>query len=182
MKGSWNVDDQGKVACHFFFLPLLLISSHQPPLPPHSHNYQHLVATSLSEATRAGKRLRELVLRSSADLKCVNLMCEKVGEPCICRLARVLSLTPDLERLDLAKNGLTALPEEVFKLRNLRDLDISHNQLTELPSSVLQLSHLRALDVQGNPLREEEEEGKQEAQTFVRVRQFIRERIPTGSA
>ena len=139
----------------------------------------------MSEATRAGKRLRELVLRSSADLKCVNLMCEKVGEPCICRLARVLSLTTDLERLDLAKNGLTALPEEVFKLRNLRDLDLSHNLLTELPPSVLQLSHLRALDVQGNPLREEEEEeeeGKHGAETLVRVRQFIRERIPTGSA
>jgi len=144
---------------------------------------KHLVATSLSEATRAGKRLRELALRSSADLKCVNLMCEKVGEPCICRLARVLSLTPDLERLDLAKNGLTALPEEVFKLRNLRDLDLSHNLLTELPPSVLQLSHLRALDVQGNPLWEEE--GKQEkgseSETVMRVRLFIKERIPTVS-
>jgi len=110
-------------------------------------------------------------------------MCEKVGEPCICRLARVLSLTPDLERLDLAKNGLTALPEEVFKLRNLRDLDLSHNLLTELPPSVLQLSHLRALDVQGNPLWEEE--GKQEkgseSETVMRVRQFIKKRIPTGS-
>lgn len=114
----------------------------------------------------------------------MNLMCEKVGDPCICRLSRVLSLTPDLERLDLAKNGLTTLPEEVFKLRNLRNLDLSYNRLTKLPSSVLQLSHLRVLDVQGNPLVEEEDDNDhddQEAETLMRVRQFILERIPTRS-
>jgi len=111
-------------------------------------------------------------------------MCEKVGDPCICRLARVLSLTPNLERLDLAKNGLKALPEEVFKLRNLRNLDLSHNVLTELPPSVLQLSHLRVLDVQGNPLMEEgtdNDNDDHEAETLKRVRHFIRERIPTRS-
>lgn len=49
----------------------------------------------------------------------------KVGEACICRLARVLTLTPEVERLDLGANGLEALPDEVFRLRRLRVLDIS---------------------------------------------------------
>jgi Leucine-rich repeat (LRR) protein len=49
----------------------------------------------------------------------------KVGEACICRLARVLAMTPEVERLDLGSNGLEALPDEVFRLRRLRVLDIS---------------------------------------------------------
>lgn len=50
---------------------------------------------------------------------------KKVGEACICRLARVLALTPEVERLDLGANGLEALPDEVFRLRRLRMLDLS---------------------------------------------------------
>lgn len=48
-----------------------------------------------------------------------------MGEPCICRLARVLSLTPELESLDLAHNKLTALPDQVFQLPQLKVLDLS---------------------------------------------------------
>lgn len=48
-----------------------------------------------------------------------------MGEACICRLARVLTLTPSVERLDLGANGLEALPDEVFRLQRLRVLDLS---------------------------------------------------------
>lgn len=123
----------------------------------------------------------------------MNLMCEKVGEPCICRLARVLSLTPEIERLDLGKNDLTALPEEVFKLRNLRSLDLSYNRLSTLPSSILQLSQLEVLVLEGNPVVALEKEEKQkkietskssistpsteDEDTAALVEQFINERI-----
>lgn len=50
---------------------------------------------------------------------------KQVGEACICRLARVLTLTPEVERLDLGANGLEALPDAVFGLRRLRELDVS---------------------------------------------------------
>jgi Leucine-rich repeat (LRR) protein len=49
----------------------------------------------------------------------------QVGSPCICRLARVLSRTSALESLDLAQNGLTVLPDEVWNLQGLRSLDLS---------------------------------------------------------
>ena len=151
-----------------------------PPLhpPPNKKNKlpQHLVATSLSEATRAGKRLRELVLPKSMDLKCVNLMCEKVGTPCICRLARVLALTPEVERLDLSQNELTALPEEVFKLRNLRTLDLSQNRLTTLPPGILQLARLEVLAVDGNPLQWPEGKEGPRVQEFVEARRRRRSR------
>lgn len=48
-----------------------------------------------------------------------------MGGPCICRLARVLALTTEVERLDLGANGLEALPDAVFGLRRLRVLDVS---------------------------------------------------------
>ena len=47
------------------------------------------VARSLIEANRS-PTMKTLDLRGSADLLCVNMMCEKVCEACICRLSRVL--------------------------------------------------------------------------------------------
>jgi len=142
---------------------------------------QLLVAKSLSEATRAGKRLRELILSSSEDLRCVNLMCEKVGEPCICRLARTLSQTPALERLVLSNNNLTVLPEEVFKLQSLRYLDLSNNLLRELPPSVLQLSSLEVLSVDENLLADSSTGNIVVDDSKKQVRQFIRERTAVPS-
>ena len=42
--------------------------------------------TSITEK----KRLCGIILTASPDLICNNLMCEKVTEPCICKLERVL--------------------------------------------------------------------------------------------
>ena len=47
------------------------------------------VVRSLLEANRS-PGMRALDLRASADLRCVNMMCEKVGEACVCRVSRVL--------------------------------------------------------------------------------------------
>lgn len=113
-------------------------------------------------------------------------MCEKVGEACICRLARVLSLTPEVERLDLGKNDLTALPEEVFKLSKLRSLDLSHNRLSTLPPSILQLSQLEVLVLEGNPIATLETSTgcsisgilpSEDTKTAELVQRFVRERI-----
>ena len=93
---------------------------------------------------------QSLDLGSSTDLVCNNLLCEKVGEPCICRLSRALERLPSLARLDLSSNGLTALPDSLCTLQHLQHLDVSRNQLSALPACVWAMPQLRLLDVRGN--------------------------------
>eukprot|EP00740_Mantoniella_antarctica_P026185 CAMPEP_0198683708 /NCGR_PEP_ID=MMETSP1468-20131203/11064_1 /TAXON_ID=1461545 /ORGANISM="Mantoniella sp, Strain CCMP1436" /LENGTH=140 /DNA_ID=CAMNT_0044427927 /DNA_START=113 /DNA_END=535 /DNA_ORIENTATION=+ len=110
------------------------------------------VARSLIEANRS-PGMKALDLRGSADLLCVNMMCEKVGEPCICRLSRVLEANgSELRSLNLSGNKLTQLPGAVFELPHLQILDLSGNMLQEIPEDVLKLQSLKVLDVTNNPL------------------------------
>jgi Leucine-rich repeat (LRR) protein len=98
--------------------------------------------------------MKALDMRSSPDLKCVNMMCEKVGEACVCRLSRVLEKNgKELRLLCLADNKLTQLPAVVFELPHLQVLDLSGNALEEIPEAVVNLKSLKVLDVTGNPVR-----------------------------
>lgn len=96
--------------------------------------------------------MQALDLTSSPDLVCNNLMCEKVGEACICRLSRVLERLSGLEWLSLAGNNLQNLPESLCSLPSLRHLDISQNSLAALPNCINGLRNLEHLDVRGNSL------------------------------
>ena len=74
--------------------------------------------------------MKELVLLpetsgETSDLICVNMMCEHVGAPCICKLARCLTRCPNLKSLDLAGNKLGSLPESIAELQALTHLDVS---------------------------------------------------------
>ena len=100
-------------------------------------------AESLGQAVRAADTLVTLNLQASPDLLCVNLMCEKVGAPCICRLSRVLEQLHYLEGLNLANNKLISLPESIGQLEQLRHLDLSNNNLQRLPASMQQLKQLQ---------------------------------------
>jgi hypothetical protein len=85
-----------------------------------------IVAHSLTEAIQFGSALQELILKpNSNELTCVNMMCEKLGDPCICKLGRCLSRTPNLKRLEIAGHNLVALPESIGELSQLTHLDIS---------------------------------------------------------
>ena len=77
--------------------------------------------------------LQALNLSASDDLLCKNLMCEHVGDPCICRLSAVLDKLPSLEHLDLSNNNLSALPEVLSRLPKLITLDLRGNHLQEVP-------------------------------------------------
>jgi Leucine rich repeat len=44
--------------------------------------------TSLHDAARSPAAVRRLDLTTSPQLRCSNLLCDKVGEPCICRISR----------------------------------------------------------------------------------------------
>lgn len=103
----------------------------------------HSTATSLSQAVRQAETVDSLDLQQSPDLLCVNLLCEKVGDPCICRLSRVLERLQHLQRLNLANNRLISLPDSVGQLSQLQYLDLSHNKLTGLPDTMQHLRQLR---------------------------------------
>ncbi len=55
-----------------------------------------------------------------------------------------------LNELDLAENGLTDLPEEICKLRNLANLNLENNLLTILPACLAKMTHLNRLRLWGN--------------------------------
>ena len=85
-----------------------------------------------------------LDLSRSEDLLCRNLVCERVGEPCICRLAVALERhAATLAWLSLAGNGLTQLPAALTALPALRHLDLSANGLSALPAGFADLRSLQ---------------------------------------
>ncbi|MEA5627555.1 COR domain-containing protein [Nostoc sp. UHCC 0251] len=57
-----------------------------------------------------------------------------------------------LKKLDLSRNGLTTLPEEIASLQQLTTLDLRYNQLTTLPEAIARLQQLTTLYLSGNQL------------------------------
>ena len=102
-----------------------------------------VTATSLGQASRQCDSVSTLDLQQSPDLLCVNLLCEKVGDPCICRLSRVLEKLSCLTHLNLSSNQLISLPDSIGQLTHLRRLDLSHNNLQTLPVTMQQLTQLK---------------------------------------
>lgn len=84
-----------------------------------------VIARSLKDAARLGGATTSLLLRKSEDLVCRNLMCAKLGDACVCRLAVHVSRLGSLRELDIAQNDLGVLPDSVFELPRLEHLDIS---------------------------------------------------------
>ena len=126
-----------------------------------------MIAKTLVQVLQS-KNLKSILLSSSQDLICSNLFCEKLGEPCICRLERALSkegLSTTVQELDLNGNNLKDLPPSLYKLSGLRVLDLSNNKLSKLSIENLQkLTELKRLDISGNPLSIEARASLEEAQ------------------
>ena len=99
--------------------------------------------------------LQELNLASSSDLICTNIICEKVGDPCICRLSHALEKLKNVVSLNLSGNRLTALPASIGSLKHLEVLDASNNDLRELPPTMSDLRSLQTLHISGNPIASE---------------------------
>eukprot|EP00937_MAST-01D_sp_MAST-1D-sp2_P000618 g618.t1 len=95
---------------------------------------------------------------ASADLVCQNLMCEKLGGACVCRLARFMEAFPLMEFVNLADNAIDVLPDTLWNYSGLRELDLSRNRIEQLSPQVGQLRSLRALHLAGNSIRELPEE------------------------
>ncbi|CAD5120448.1 DgyrCDS9018 [Dimorphilus gyrociliatus] len=60
-----------------------------------------------------------------------------------------------LVKLDLSKNRLEILPDNINLLQNLHTLDLYANRLTSLPVSIFEMKNLKWLDLKDNPLNAE---------------------------
>ncbi|MBK7943600.1 MAG: leucine-rich repeat domain-containing protein [Flavobacteriales bacterium] len=67
-------------------------------------------------------------------------------------LERALAEPMQVYRLDLSKQKLKAVPEELRRLPNLNALDLGRNKLKELPAWFTDLAHLQELTLSGNKL------------------------------
>jgi len=111
------------------------------------------IARTLSEAFTLRATASRLLLPSSADLRCVTIMCENLGHGCACRLSLSLERMPLLTHVDVSENGLPVLPDSLFSsLPALREVRAGGNALTALPASLRGAAALEVLDLRGNKL------------------------------
>ena len=113
-----------------------------------------IIVSSMREALLASpQKVHSLNLAKSPDMICSNLMCEKLGDPCVCKLARFLEQNkwPSLEELHLSGNNLTVLPTALF-MPSLKILDCSSNQIKSLPQEISQCQNLEVLNISHNLL------------------------------
>ena len=82
--------------------------------------------------------------------------------PCIQELNAAVGTHPEfwamlgqltsLQDLDIERNNLRTLPDQLANLTNLIVLDIEHNRFTEVPPVLEQMSFLRNIKLEGNPI------------------------------
>ena len=90
-------------------------------------------------------KANELILSKSDDLICRNLLCQKVLEPCICRLDMALNRLsiPDLKKVDLSNNNLTELPPSLKNFIYIEELNIEKNCLAKVPDYIYCFKNLK---------------------------------------
>ena len=53
-------------------------------------------------------------------------------------------------KLDLSNQGLTEIPAEIFKCKNLKKLNLSHNSIKNIPPEISKLKNLKNIDLSNN--------------------------------
>ena len=128
--------------------------SQQPPRPTAT-----TTATSIADALRLPRdSLARLDLSggsSAADLRCVNLLCERVGRGCVCRLSLALGKVAErqgrsLAELSRARNGLDELPGAVWVFGG-KSGDGGSGGSEKNPPAPPSFRALRRIDLSGNP-------------------------------
>jgi len=106
-----------------------------------------MAATTLTQVVKLGGKVTSLSLKASKDLVCINLMCEKVTEACICRLERTLQKVDPalLISVDVSDNQLHELPPSFRLLTALEKVDISGNHFDEIPAVLKGLPNLKEI-------------------------------------
>lgn len=119
--------------------------------------YNAPAARSLKDVARYHKAVKQLVLEASPDLSCVNIMCEKVGEVCICVCVlgccenhpHHLCISPrDTTQFHL-QPCICKLGVSLSFAPNVERVNLSSNGLEALPDALFDLPHLKELDLTG---------------------------------
>lgn len=76
----------------------------------------------------------------------------RIGSHLLSNLMQICRL-PQLEILDLSRNKLTKVPDEIKEMKTLRVLSLLNNNIGEIPSCVGFLDTLRIVKLAGNPLK-----------------------------
>ena len=131
---------------------------------PHSQQPPRTTATTTATSIADALRLpRDSLARldlsgggSAADLRCVNLLCERVGRGCVCRLSLALGKVAErqgrsLAELSLARNGLDELPGAVWVFGGKGGDGGSGGSENNPPPAPPSFRALRRIDLSGNP-------------------------------
>lgn len=65
---------------------------------------------------------------------------------------KIIGNLTQLNKLDLSRNHIKGLPENIGNLTNLKYLNLSSNQLATLPATISKLKNLKHLDLKNNSL------------------------------
>jgi hypothetical protein len=82
------------------------------------------VATKLRHLARSAATVEVIRMNGSEDLICNNLMCERVGDACVCKIARFIEDIPNLRVVELADNNLHTVPDSLYRIEALTHLDL----------------------------------------------------------
>ncbi len=119
-----------------------------------------VICKSLKDSAINADKVSKLDLSNSDDLVCKNIMCEKLGDPCVCKLARFLAQTqfPKLEGLSLDSNKLTTIPDPVFQIKTLKSLSLNNNKVVidqQFVEKLKLLPNLEKLSFKGNTIKDD---------------------------
>ncbi|CAK1599652.1 unnamed protein product [Parnassius mnemosyne] len=64
----------------------------------------------------------------------------------------VFNLSEHLRNLDLSKNKISSVPDDISRLKNLKQLNLSANHIEVLPDSLIYLKKLEMLNVSNNSI------------------------------
>lgn len=118
-----------------------------------------LIVRSINEIIKnKGKAITGIVLSASDDLVCRNMMCEKLLQPCVCRLEHVLhqfvSHPMHVDTLDLSNNKLEFSPPAITKFSMLTTINLSKNKfptVEKIPwDEIVKISSLKCIDLSDN--------------------------------
>ena len=127
---------------------------------------KRIIPSGVFKSTRAAMKsplaVRTLDLSGSQELVCKNIMCPKLEETCICRLAFFLSQNDfaNLRSLVLRNNNISTFAFSILNGTNISHIDLRENNIKEIDKDQLKelatinrnLESALTLDLKGNPI------------------------------
>jgi hypothetical protein len=114
---------------------------------------------NLSKLLREDGRPISSIIITNNDATCINIMCERVGNSCICRVASAFQIHSQqypnafthVTELIMAGMNFNTLPDFSHYFPQLERLDISGNGFTELP--LHKFTHLKEINISNTPIK-----------------------------